>query len=85
MKALPVIILPAAQRDIKALDQQKRKRILSSLDDFSDGKPVDIKKLQGNTGHWRIRVGDYRIILDIVLIDNVAYVLKVRHRREVYR
>ncbi len=85
MRVINIIVQPAAHRDIKALDQQTKKRIFSTLDDFSKGNHVDIKKLQGNTDYWRIRVGDYRIILDIILLDNIAYILRVRHRREVYR
>lgn len=82
---MKIIFDSLAKRDLKKLDSQFQKRILAVLDDFSAGKPVDIKKMQGNTGYWRIRTGDYRIVLDIVFVDNVAYVLKVRHRREVYR
>ncbi len=85
MKAIWVVIQPAAYRDLKALDQRTKKRIFTVLDDFADGKRVDLKKLQGNADQWRIRTGDYRIILDIVLLDNVAYVVRVGHRREVYR
>ena len=82
---MKIIFDSLAKRDLKKLDSQLQKRILATLDDFSTGKPVDLKKMQGNTGYWRIRTGDYRIVLDIVFVDNVAYVLKVRHRREVYR
>ncbi len=85
MKAIDIIIQPAAKRDIKALDTQTRRRVISALEDFAIGSPVDIRKIQGMEDCWRIRVGDYRIVLEIILINGVAYVLKVRHRREVYR
>ena len=82
---MKIIFEPSATRDIKKLDIPIQRRVLATLDDFSMGKFVDIRKLEGMNAIWRIRVGDYRIVLEIVVIDDVAYVLKVRHRREVYR
>ena len=36
-------------------------------------------------GHWRYRVGDYRLICELRDGELVVLVLKVGHRREVYR
>lgn len=35
--------------------------------------------------HWRIRVGDYRIVYEIDEKEKVIRVMRVRHRREAYR
>lgn len=85
MKAVEIIIEPSARRDIKHLDKTTQRRVMSALDDFADGQQVDIRKMKGTESQYRIRVGDYRIVLEVVVIDNVAYILRVRHRREVYR
>lgn len=37
------------------------------------------------TGHWRYRVGDYRLLCELRDGELVVLVLKVGHRREVYR
>jgi len=48
-------------------------------------RPAGVRKLQGQQEGWRIRVGDYRIIY---LIDDAARlitIVRVRHRRDVYK
>jgi mRNA interferase RelE/StbE len=50
----------------------------------SDPRPSDVKKLK-NHDAWRIRVGDYRVIYEIRDRDLIVVVIKVGHRREVYR
>jgi mRNA interferase RelE/StbE len=48
-------------------------------------RPPGSKKLAGSPGGWRVRVGDYRIIYDIDDKTKCVRILRVRHRREVYR
>jgi mRNA interferase RelE/StbE len=47
--------------------------------------PTGAIKLQGTEGLLRVRVGDYRIIYQIIDHELVVMVVKVGHRREVYR
>ena len=53
-----VILEPSAKRDIRRLDEQTKRRVISTLEDFLEGKSVDIRKMQGMEDLWRIRVGD---------------------------
>ena len=39
----------------------------------------------GLKGHWRYRVGDYRIVCEVKDQVLLVFVLKIGHRREVYR
>ena len=48
-------------------------------------RPTGAKKLKGRDDLWRIRVGDYRIIYEIRDRILVVLVVRVGHRREVYR
>lgn len=44
------------------------------------------KALSGNLGiYWRYRVGDYRLLIDIKDDILTVLVVKVKHRREVYK
>jgi mRNA interferase RelE/StbE len=43
----------------------------------------DIKHLAGRPGRWRLRVGDYRVVMEVTEED--IQVVRVGHRREVYR
>lgn len=42
-------------------------------------------KLAGNTNYYRIRVGDYRVLYEVRDRDVLVLVIKIGHRREVYR
>jgi mRNA interferase RelE/StbE len=44
------------------------------------------KALQGNLqGYWRYRVGDYRILCEIIDSQMIIYTIEIGHRREIYR
>lgn len=47
--------------------------------------PGGCEKLAGNDDLYRIRSGDYRIIYQILKKRLVVLVIKIGHRREVYR
>ncbi|CAL1241922.1 type II toxin-antitoxin system RelE family toxin [Candidatus Methylocalor cossyra] len=78
-----------AARTIEKLDKPHRDRIrrflreeLSGLDDpRAKGKPLQ----GGLRGLWRYRVGDYRIVCEIRGHEFVVLVVKIGHRRDVYR
>ncbi len=53
--------------------------------DNDDTTPFDIKPLQGHPGHWRLRVGDYRVVYTIEDGQLVVWVVAVGNRREIYR
>lgn len=79
-------ITEPAQKDLADLDTKTQRRIKAALDrllSFPQG--VDLKKLKGSPNMWRLRVGDWRVILRFDRKQGVLYVLRVRHRREVYR
>lgn len=66
-----------AVRELSKLDAQQARRILKRL------AKVDHPRSQGE--FWKCRVGDYRLICHIVDNRLVVLVLRVRHRREIYR
>lgn len=50
-----------------------------------DNPRVHGKGLTSNkSGQWRYRVGDYRIIAEIIDAEVVALVLEVGHRKDIY-
>jgi len=75
----------SAKKELNALSGDLQKRIVKAVKKLKDNpRPADCKKLKERDA-YRVRVGDYRIIYEIY--DNVFIVLviKVAHRREVYR
>lgn len=81
-----VRLAPAAERQLRKLDPGARARVAAAIDLLAaTPRPPGAKKLASGDGEWRVRTGDYRIVYDIH--DQVLTVLVVRvaHRREVYR
>ena len=86
MSSYRVEFTTAAAKELKKLDSGIRRRILSGIAELEqDPRPAGCKKLAGESTAWRIRVGDYRILYEVV--DNllVVTVVRVAHRREVYK
>ncbi len=76
----------AAIRDLRRLPRGLRDRIHRQLARLeTDPRPAGIQKLVGRVGSWRIRSGDYRILLEIDDSARAITVFRIAHRREVYR
>ncbi|MGH2533142.1 MAG: type II toxin-antitoxin system RelE family toxin [Thermomicrobiales bacterium] len=81
-----VDLSPRAQRDLKRLPQAIRTRILARLEALSDDpRPVGSRLLSSVKGYYRLRVGDCRAIYSIEDDRLFVLVVKVGHRRDVYR
>ncbi|MBE3582467.1 MAG: type II toxin-antitoxin system RelE/ParE family toxin [Thermoanaerobacteraceae bacterium] len=79
-------ITEPAQKDLAGLDKKTQRRIKAALDRLlSYPQSVDLKKLKGIPDMWRLRVGDWRVILRFDRKQGVLYLLRVRHRGEAYR
>ncbi|HEY2822128.1 MAG TPA: type II toxin-antitoxin system RelE/ParE family toxin [Candidatus Acidoferrum sp.] len=80
----------SASRELDKLDPQHSRRILKFLNDRvarSDDPRALGQSLQGaKLGEfWKYRVGDYRLICKIVDERLLVLVLRIGHRREIYR
>ena len=88
--AWTVEVSESALRELDKLDPQHARRILKFLDDRvagSDDPRAEGQALQGaKLGEfWKYRVGDYRLICKIVDERLIVLVLRIGHRREIYR
>ena len=76
----------AAARQVRKLDRPVRARFLNAIESLATSpRPDGVKNLASTENAWRIRVGDYRIIYSIEDDVLVVTVVRVAHRREVYR
>jgi len=85
---IQLLFTTQAEKQLAKLDKNIRLRIIASLERLCEAYPVgDIRKMQGYDDLWRLRVGDYRIVMQIDLATVVitSTVIRVGHRKEVYR
>jgi mRNA interferase RelE/StbE len=75
-----------AKRDLQRLDKVWQRHVAKHLQALIDApRPSGVVKLRGAENEWRIRVGDYRIIYEIDDDKRLVTILRIRHRRQVYR
>ena len=76
----------AAARDLMDAPKPMLKRLDAYILGLADDPlPPGVKKLTGSDGLYRVRAGDYRIIYRIEQEKLTVLVVKIGHRREVYR
>ncbi len=79
-----IAFTPPAKKQFDKLERNVRERILNSLERIRV-RPYDFIKKLTAVPYYRLRVGDYRLILDIINDQLVIVVIEVRHRRNVYK
>lgn len=72
-----------AEDFIKKLQKKDAEIILNKIYLIREDPFRFLKRLQGEK-LWRLRIGDYRVIVDVVISMNKIIVLKIGHRRNVY-
>ena len=78
--------LRLVRKTLDRMEQVNRKRILQTVSVLeTNPRPPKSRKIKGRDDVWRIRTGDYRILYAIADDQLMVLVLKVGHRREVYR
>ena len=90
LESWKIEITPAAARQIRKLDPGSARRIrdylrirIAGLDDPRQvGKPL--RGLSPGS-FWRYRAGDYRILCELREAELVVLIVKIGHRREVFR
>jgi mRNA interferase RelE/StbE len=81
-----LITKPSAEKQIARLPSPIRRRVYEALDGLCENpRPRGCVKLEGGEDLWRIRVGDYRVIYTIEDDVLVVLVVRVAHRKDVYR
>lgn len=80
-----VVLTDRARKQLLELPKKIQAAIAQAIDDLSDGLNHHCKKLAGSNGSYRLRVGNYRIIFQIERAELVVMVIKIAHRRDVYR
>ena len=79
-----IVFSDKALKQLKKLDKQIQKRVINALERIRIRPETYLTKLVGDPG-YKIRVGDYRVIIDLDKGKLMILVIKVGHRRNVYK
>lgn len=75
---LNVVLSPRAAKFLKKLHEPQKGRIIKALEQLAKEPPEgDVKSLVGRDG-YRLRIGDYRALFDVVNAEIVVYEIGLR-------
>ena len=72
-----------AKNFLKKLNQKEKEMILNKIYSIRENPFRFLKKLQGEK-LWRLRIADYRAVVDVIVSANKIIVLRIGHRKNVY-
>lgn len=79
-----VIFSQDAEKDLDLLDKKIRSRIIKKLDDIKE-QPFDYVKHLVGIPLYSLRMGNYRVIMDIKIKEILIFVIEIGHRKKVYK
>jgi mRNA interferase RelE/StbE len=76
----------STRKDLRKLPASTTERIVEAVESLSQNPfPHGVEKLSGSEHAYRIRLGDYRIVYEVVTESKLVEIQRVRHRKDVYR
>ena len=85
MAAYKVLFKASVEKDFAAIPKKNVKKILKRIDALTENpRPWGSEKLTGQE-RYRLRQGLYRIVYSIQDDELTVWVVKVGHRKEIYR
>lgn len=86
MASFRLVWKPSAERELRKLPREAIARLVSLAESLAANPyPPGAKKLSGTEHAYRVRAGDYRLIYEVHGGELIVQVIRVGHRREVYR
>lgn len=84
--AYRIEVTAQAEKALDKIPNPYRRRIARAIDGLVRApRPAGCVKLAGQDSAYRIRVGDYRIVYEIIDRVLTIYIVRVAHRKDVYR
>jgi mRNA interferase RelE/StbE len=76
----------STRKDLRKLPSATVDKIIAAVEGLSENPfPHGVEKLSGSEHAYRIRLGDYRVVYEVVAESKLIEVQRVRHRKDVYR
>ena len=85
MASYRLLIKAAAAKELEVVPRKGRRRLATRVRELAEQpRPPGAEKLSG-LDLYRVRQGNYRILYEIIDRDLTVTIIKIGHRREVYR
>ncbi len=76
----------SAQKELRKLPSDIISKIVAEVESLGETPfPPGYRKLVGSEQTWRIRIGNYRVIYNVLPSILIIEVVRVAHRKDVYR
>ena len=79
-----IIFTDTSRKQFKKLEKDIQERIIKALERIRIRPEAHVKKLVGDPG-YRLRVGEYRVIIDIKKEKLIILVIKIGQRKNIYK
>jgi mRNA interferase RelE/StbE len=81
-----ITVASEAAKAFRRIHPQAGRRIKAAIAALADNpRPPGCVELKGGAGEIRILIGDYRVVYDVVDDELIILVLRLGHRRDIYR
>lgn len=85
MASYRLLIKPSAAKELESLPRKDRVRVVARIQQLAaEPRPPGCEKLSGQE-NYRVRQGPYRVLYSIDDVQPSIVVVKIGHRRDVYR
>lgn len=81
-----IVIVQSAEKESQKIEKKSLRRIVASIKTLSENPfSPRSKKLIGSDSHYRLRVGQYRVLYEIDSKNKVITIFRIRHRKDAYK
>ena len=86
MASYSVELTRTAEKQLRRIAKRDRNRLVEAIHGLADKpRPRGARKLQGYDDVYRIRVGQYRVVYELLEDRVIVIVLKVGHRKDIHK
>ena len=75
-----------AEKDLSKLPTSIFNTVVAKIKGLADDpRPSNCRKLKGSGNFWRIRIGNYRVVYEVIDSSKRINIYKIKHRKDVYK
>lgn len=75
-----------AEKDLSKLPTSIFNTVIVKIRELGDEpRPRNCRKLKGSGNFWRIRIGNYRVIYEVIDSSKRINIYKIKHRKDAFR